>query len=117
MTSEPGLYGLGCATFTQRARVVETEVQQYLRPFLIGKDPAAIEDIYNDYRRVAQYFFIDYGGRVDFGVNLGSNSQLRAGYWADRRRVEVDTGSSLLPTGNNTDAGLTASGFFDNRDA
>jgi mannonate dehydratase len=47
MTSEPGLYGLGCATFTQRARVVETAVQQYLRPFLIGKDPAAIEDIYN----------------------------------------------------------------------
>jgi len=77
----------------------------------------SIEDIYNDYRRIAQYFFIDYGGRVDFGVNLGSNSQLRAGYWADRRRVEVDTGTSLLPTGAFTDAGLTAAGFFDNRDA
>ena len=77
----------------------------------------SIEDIYNDYRRVAQYFFIDYGGQVDFGVNLGSNSQLRAGYWADRRRVEVDTGVSLLPSGSNTDAGLAASGFFDNRDA
>ena len=77
----------------------------------------SIEDIYNDYRRVAQYFFIDYGGRVDVGVNLGSNSQLRAGYWADQRRVEVDTGISLLPTGKNTDAGLSASGFFDNRDA
>jgi mannonate dehydratase len=45
-TSEPGLYGLGCATFTQRARVVETAVQKYLRPFLIGKDPLQIEDIY-----------------------------------------------------------------------
>jgi mannonate dehydratase len=45
-TNEPGLYGLGCATFTQRARVVETAVTQYLRPFLIGKDPLRIEDIW-----------------------------------------------------------------------
>ena len=44
MTSEPGLYGLGCATFTQRARVDETAIDKYLRPFLIGKDPLAIED-------------------------------------------------------------------------
>ena len=35
-TNEPGLYGLGCATFTQRARVVETAVDKYLRPFLMG---------------------------------------------------------------------------------
>src|SRR5262249_20723442 len=45
-TSEPGLYGLGCATFTQRARVGETAVKEYLRPFLFGKDPAQIEDIW-----------------------------------------------------------------------
>src|SRR5215213_9903600 len=46
LTSEPGLYGLGCATFTQRARVVETAVDKFLRPFLIGKDPSRIEDIW-----------------------------------------------------------------------
>ena len=28
MTSEPGLYGVGCATFTQRAQVVQTAVDQ-----------------------------------------------------------------------------------------
>src|SRR5262249_41362426 len=46
LTSEPGLYGLGCATFTQRARVVATAVDQYLKPFLLGKNPLEIEDIY-----------------------------------------------------------------------
>lgn len=45
-TNEPGLYGLGCATFTQRARVVETAVDQYLKPFLVGKDPTQIDDIW-----------------------------------------------------------------------
>jgi mannonate dehydratase len=46
LTSEPGLYGLGCATFTQRARVVETAVDKYLKPFLLGKDPLQIEDVF-----------------------------------------------------------------------
>ena len=46
LTNEPGLYGLGCATFTQRARAVETAVDKFLKPFLIGKDVTRIEDIY-----------------------------------------------------------------------
>ncbi len=45
-TDEPGLYGLGCATFTQRARVVETAVNKCLKPFLVGKNPLEIEDIW-----------------------------------------------------------------------
>src|SRR3954468_10949415 len=44
-TSEPGLYGLGCATFTQRIRLVESAVNQYLSVFLAGKDPDNIEDL------------------------------------------------------------------------
>jgi mannonate dehydratase len=45
-TSEPGLYGLGCATFTQRALVVQTAVDKYLKPFLVGRDVDQIEDIW-----------------------------------------------------------------------
>jgi mannonate dehydratase len=45
-TSEPGLYGLGCATFTQRPLAVVSAVRDYLAPFLLGRDPDDIEDIY-----------------------------------------------------------------------
>lgn len=46
MTSEPGLYGLGCATFTQRPLAVAAAMDEYLKPFIIGKDPDQIEDIF-----------------------------------------------------------------------
>jgi len=45
-TTEPGLVGWGCATFTQRALVVETAIEKYLRPFLVGRDVDEIEDIW-----------------------------------------------------------------------
>jgi mannonate dehydratase len=45
-TSEPGLYGIGCATFTQRAYVVQTAVDKYLKPFLLGRNADEIEDIW-----------------------------------------------------------------------
>jgi mannonate dehydratase len=45
-TTEAGLVGWGCATFTQRALVVQTALEQYLKPFLIGRDVDQIEDIW-----------------------------------------------------------------------
>ncbi len=44
VTDQPGLYGYGCATFTQRADLVVAAVERYLRPFLIGKPADRIDD-------------------------------------------------------------------------
>ena len=46
ITSEGGLYGLGCATFTQRFRAVYTAIEEHLKPFLIGRDVDRIEEIW-----------------------------------------------------------------------
>jgi mannonate dehydratase len=44
LTDQDGLYGYGCATFTQRADLVVPAVEKYLRPFLIGMPVDRIED-------------------------------------------------------------------------
>jgi mannonate dehydratase len=44
-TSEPDLYGLGCATFTQRYAAVAAAVDEHVGPLVVGRHPADIEDI------------------------------------------------------------------------
>ena len=46
-TTEPGLYGLGCATFTQRAFAVVTAINSYLNDFCTGRDVDQIEDMWH----------------------------------------------------------------------
>ncbi len=46
LTDQDGLYGYGCATFTQRADLVVEAVNRYLRPFLLGRPTDAIEDLW-----------------------------------------------------------------------
>ncbi|HKF49006.1 MAG TPA: enolase C-terminal domain-like protein [Terracidiphilus sp.] len=45
-TDQDGLYGYGCATFTQRADLIRLAVERYLKPFLLGKTTDRIEDIW-----------------------------------------------------------------------
>lgn len=44
-TSEDGLYGLGCATFTQRWHAVVAYVEQHLEPLVVGRYPGDIGDL------------------------------------------------------------------------
>ncbi len=46
VTSEASLYGLGCATFTQRIHAVHAAIERHLKPFLIGRDVDRIEEIW-----------------------------------------------------------------------
>lgn len=46
LTSEPGLYGLGCATFTQRFHAVVAALEHHLKPFVIGRDVSRIEELW-----------------------------------------------------------------------
>ena len=45
-TSEPGLYGVGCATFTQRYLTVRSAVVDHLQPLLLGRDAERIEELF-----------------------------------------------------------------------
>ena len=45
-TDQPGLHGIGCATFRQRAHAVASAIDQYLDDFCRDKDVSNIEDIW-----------------------------------------------------------------------
>src|SRR5262249_8823977 len=46
LTSEPGLYGLGCATHRERPLAVAAALEQYMKPFVMGRNCDEIEDIW-----------------------------------------------------------------------
>jgi NTE family protein len=74
------------------------------------------ENLYVDNERIANYRFDDLGGDVEFGVNFGTQAQLRAGYLYTKRDVTVDTGSSALPDVRTVDAGIVSQAIWDSRD-
>ena len=46
-TTEPGLYGLGCATLAYRAFAVKDVVERSLKPLLLGRDVSRVQDLWN----------------------------------------------------------------------
>lgn len=45
-TNQPGLYGLGCATFAYRHLAVKTLIEEYVEPLLVGRNAESIEEIW-----------------------------------------------------------------------
>jgi mannonate dehydratase len=46
VTSEPGLYGIGSANDNYQTQAVISALEKHLKPWLIGKDPDRIEDLW-----------------------------------------------------------------------
>jgi len=55
LTSEPGLYGVGCATHGERPLAVATAIEKNLKPLVVGRNVEDIEDIWQT-NYVASYF-------------------------------------------------------------
>jgi mannonate dehydratase len=46
ITSEPGLYGIGSANDSYQTQAVVAALEKHMKPWLIGKDPDRIEDLW-----------------------------------------------------------------------
>jgi NTE family protein len=77
---------------------------------------AQFENIFLNDERVARYEFDDAIAQLEFGANAGRYAQARIGYLYDKRKVDIDVGSPLLPESEPTDAGVTFTGQYDSRD-
>ncbi|RZT17254.1 mannonate dehydratase [Kribbella sp. VKM Ac-2569] len=71
-TTEPGLYGLGCATFTQRWKAVQTFVDEHMSRLLVGRYPGDIGDL----TRLASYSGYWRGGPVTNNAISGIDQAL-----------------------------------------
>jgi mannonate dehydratase len=71
-TTEPGLYGLGCATFTQRWKAVQAFVDEHLSRLLVGRYPGDIGDL----TRLASYSGYWRGGPVTNNAISGIDQAL-----------------------------------------
>lgn len=45
-TDQPGLFGLGCATYTQRCKAVVTAIKEYVKPLVVGRDASEIQELW-----------------------------------------------------------------------
>jgi mannonate dehydratase len=46
LTSEPGLYGVGCGTHNERAHIVAETIDKFMKPMVVGRNVGDIEHIW-----------------------------------------------------------------------
>ncbi len=104
--------------------IIETDLYQpfdirqrfFVQP--IARYDRTLEDIYNDGERVASYFIKDAYGQLDFGANIGTRAQLRAGVRQAWIGADRDTGPTILPElATEKDSSAQARVVYDTRDS
>ncbi len=48
LTSEPGLYGVGCGTHAERTLIVAETIEKFIKPFVVGRNADEIEKIWQE---------------------------------------------------------------------
>ena len=84
----------------------------------IARIESDLQDVFLGEDRIATYQLTETWGQLDFGVNLGTRAQLRAGLRHGQLDVDIDTGLSFLPEIDDLgESAIVLGGVYDTRDA
>jgi mannonate dehydratase len=70
LTSEPELYGLGCATFAYRHLTVKNLLENYIKPLVVGQDVSRIEEIWQLMHQNAYWRFGPIENSAISGIDM-----------------------------------------------
>lgn len=95
---------------------LDVEQRFFVQPSL--EFQSNLDDFYIDGDRVARYDIRELYGQVDFGMNLGTRAQLRAGLRRSWLEADRDTGDLALPDLDRApDTSLQLRAVYDTRDS
>jgi NTE family protein len=84
----------------------------------VARIESDLQDVFLGENRIATYRLTETLGQFDFGMNLGTRAQLRAGLRYGQLDVDIDTGLSFLPEIDDLDeSAIILGGIYDTRDA
>jgi NTE family protein len=109
---------LGLQTMAQTDLYQPLDVRQRFFVQPSAQFEQSLEDIYDDGERIARYYLRELYGQLDFGMNLGTRAQIRAGLRSGWLQAKRDTGDTVLPdVDTEEDSSLQTRMVYDTRDA